>query len=47
MLVTNVFIFIYTARFIKNFKKDAKPIQLFTGAWRNKNTERKRKKYQL
>ena len=31
----------YTGRFIKNQQKYAKLIQLFTRAYRNKNTERK------
>ena len=38
-------IFNHTGRFIKNQQKYSKLIQLFTRAWRNKNSERKRKKY--
>ena len=30
----------YTGRFIKNQQKYTKLLQLFTSAWRNKNTER-------
>ena len=33
----------YTRGFIKNQQTSAKLIQLFTSAWRNKNTERKGK----
>ena len=37
----------YTRRFIKYQQTSAKLIQLFTSAWRNKNTERKGKIYNL
>ena len=42
----DIIYYYYTGRFIKNQQKYTKLLQLFTSAWRNKNTERKgEKKY--